>query len=122
MQSTEMGATTSRKAILPGYKATLYDPQSRKRYEEKLSLLSEKDQCQILVQAWKDDVELLSSTTYVHVGMYVVFSQSPYTGQDLLNYKSLECHYQSTAGWVRKILVSAEGEHRLLTAKVNCTE
>ena len=112
-------ATISRKgALLPGYKDTLCDPQSRKRYEDKLALLGGKDPYEIPSEAWKDDVELWPSTTYIHVGMYLVFSPSPYTGQDLLNYRSLECYQRFAAGWVKEILVSAEGEHRLLSAKV----
>jgi hypothetical protein len=114
-----VAATTSKKALLPGYKATLYNPQSRKSYEEKLSLLGRKDPYETPTEAWKDDVELWASITYIHVGMYLVFSPSPYTGQDLLNYKSLECYQRFKAG---EILVSAEGEHRLLTAKVNPAE
>ena len=116
-----MAATACKRlkgALLPGYKATLRDPQSRKRYEEKLSLLGGKDPYEIPAEAWKDDVELWPSTTYIHMGMYLVFSSSPYTGQDLLNYKSLECYQRFAAGWVREILASAENEHRLLIAKV----
>ena len=92
----------------------------KERYEEKLSLLGGKDPYEIPAEAWKDDVELWPSTTYIHVGLYLLFSPSPYTSEDLLNYKSLECYQRFTAGWVREIFVSAEGEHRLLTAKVNC--
>ena len=69
----EMAATTSKKALLPGYKATLCDPRSRKRYEEKLSLLGGKDPYEFPAEAWIDDVELWPSTMYIHVGMYLVF-------------------------------------------------
>ena len=52
----EMAATTSKKALLPGYKATLYDPRSRKRYEEKLLLLGGKDPYEFPAEARMDDV------------------------------------------------------------------
>ena len=92
----------------------------RQRYEEKLGLIGGRDPYEFPKANWKDDVDLWPSTTYIHVGMYLVFSPSPYTGEDLLNYKSLECYQRFTAGWVRDILVSAEaGDRRILTAKVS---
>ena len=62
-------------------------------------------------------MDLWPGVTYINVGMYLVFSPSPYTGSDLMNYKSLECYQQFTAGWVREILVVPEGEKKLVTAK-----
>ena len=53
-------------------------------------------------QEWHDDVDLWLAVTYINLGMYVLFSPSPYTGEDLdlPNYKSLECYQRFTAGWV----------------------
>ena len=48
----EMVATTSRNALLPGYKISLCDPLSRKRYE-KLSLFGEKGPFKILAEVRK---------------------------------------------------------------------
>ena len=48
-----------------------------------------------------------------------MFSPSAYTGEAaLMNYKSLECYQRFIAGWVREILVSVQGETRVLTSKV----
>ena len=66
-------------------------------------------------------MDLWPGVTYIKVGMYFVFSPSPYTGNDLMNYKSLECYQRFTAGWVREVLVVPEGEKRLVTAKVSRT-
>ena len=73
-----MRRMASKKALLPAYKATLLDELSRKRYEEKLLLLGEVDP----LEMWKNDVDLWPSTTSIHVGIYLVFSPSPYTSQD----------------------------------------
>ena len=54
---------------------------------------------------WMDDFDKWPSTTYTHVGMYLTFSLTPCTGDDLLNYKSLECYQMFVAGWVRDVLV-----------------
>ena len=34
-----------------------------------------------------------------------------------MNYKSLECYQRFIAGWVREILISVQGETRVLTSK-----
>ena len=82
----------SKGAILQGYKESLVDSRSRERYEEKLELINGKDPCELPKQAWKDDVDLWPCITYINVGMYLVFSLSAYTGEALMNYKSVECY------------------------------
>uniref|UniRef100_A0A1X7U938 Uncharacterized protein n=1 Tax=Amphimedon queenslandica TaxID=400682 RepID=A0A1X7U938_AMPQE len=50
--------------------------------------------------------------------MYLAFSPSTYTGQDLLNYKSLECYQRFVAGWVRDVLVTEYGDDKkIMTGK-----
>ena len=51
-------------------------------------------------QEWRDDVDLWLAVTYINLGMCLLFSPSPFTGEDLLNYKILECYQRFTAGWV----------------------
>ena len=100
--------------LLPGYKDTLTDSCSKERYQEKLKLLNGRDPYELPREAWKDDVDLWPCTTYIHVGMYLVFSPSAYMGEALMNYKSLECYQRFIAGWVREILVSVQGEQECL--------
>ena len=90
-------------SLLPGYSRTISDAQLQRRYSKKLKLIGGKDPYEIPIQDWKDDIDLWPSTTCIHVGMYLVFSPSPYTGDDLQNYKSLECHQRFVDGWVRDI-------------------
>ena len=37
--------------------------------------------------------------------MYLLVTPSPYTGEDVMNYKSLDCYKTFLSGWVREILV-----------------
>ncbi len=67
-----------------------------------------------------DDVDIWPSITSIHVGMYLVFSPSPYTGDDLLNYNSMDCYQNFLSGWVREILVKTVDQNkRIVIAKVN---
>lgn len=58
------------------------------------------------------------SITYVHLGMYLLVTPSPYTGEDLMNYKSLDCYVNFVSGWVREVLVKVFGDKRVVVAKV----
>ena len=105
--------------LLAGYKDSIADKSSKERYLSKLELIDSQDPYKVLKEDWKDDVDLWPNTTYINVGMYLLFSPSPYTQEDLENYKSLECYQRFIAGWVRNILVKDVGDKRVLTAKVS---
>ena len=53
----------------------------------------------------------------MHVGMYLVLSPSPYTSNDLLNYKSLDCYVNFISGFV--ILVKEICDKRAIIANVS---
>ena len=77
---------------------SLVDLPSEERYREKLKFIGGTDPYKIPKETWKD---LWPSVTYINVGMYLVVSPSPYSGEDMMNYKSLECYHCFTSGWVR---------------------
>ena len=119
-----------RKLLLSGYLSSVKDTDARKRYLAKLSIIGGIDPYETERKQWKDDVDMWPSITHVNVGMYLLVTLSPYTGEDLLNYKSLDCYRSFLAGWVREILVmsmiNASGEERrIVIAKVRhsaCTD
>ncbi|PFX18379.1 hypothetical protein AWC38_SpisGene17251 [Stylophora pistillata] len=115
----KMWKKTVEKGYLPGYHESLSDQLSKERYGSKLELIEGTDPYEIPKKEWKDDVELWPSVTYIDVGMYLLFSKSPYTEEELKNYKSLKCYQNFFNGWVREVLVKDFGERRLLIAKVN---
>ena len=85
----------------------------------KIKLINSLDPYELMKEDWKDDVDLWPNTSYINVGMYLLFSPSPYTQEDLENYKSLEYYHRFIAGWVRDVLVKDVGDKRILTAKVS---
>lgn len=84
-----MSVSAKKRLLLGGYFASLQDASARKRYQEKLTLLGGFDPYETAKSEWHDDVDLWPSITHIHLGMYLLYSQSPYTGEELLNYKSL---------------------------------
>ena len=69
-------------------------------------------------------VHLWPSITYVNLGMYLLVTPSPYSGEDLMNYKSLDCYKKFLYGWVREDLsqmMRACMEKGVVTAKVCIT-
>ena len=96
----------------------MQDADGKKRYLEMLSKIGGLDQYQTARNEWLDDIDLWLSVTSVHIGMYLLVTPSPYTGKDLVNYKSLDCYMNFLSGWVREILVKKQGDNRVVIAKV----
>ena len=107
-----------KRGFLPGYFEGLQWKESRQRYLEKLKDVNGEDPYEVLRNEWTDDVDSWPNVTYIHVGMYLLFSKSPYTEDQLMNYKSLDCYQNFANGWVREVFVKKFGENRLLIAKV----
>ena len=102
-------------------KSSIRDKEGQRRYMEKLSIIggfdpyeSERNECQ-------DDVDLWPSATYIHLGMYLLVNPSPYTGEDLMNYKSLDCYINFVSGWVREVFVRKVNDKRVIIVKVSHT-
>ena len=77
------------------------------------------DPYEIPKNEWEDNVDSWPDITYIHVGMYLLFSESAYTKEQLMNYKSLDSYQNFANGWVREVVCKKFGENRLLIAKVN---
>ena len=79
---------TVRRGFLPGYFEGLQLKETKERYLEKLKDIAGQDPYEIPRNEWIDDVDSWPDVTYIHVGMYLLFSSSPYTQDQLMNYKS----------------------------------
>lgn len=121
--STSEGSKKKR-LVLGGYFASMQDEDAKKRYLEKLNATGGIDPYETEKKEWKDDVDLWPSITHINLAMYLLVTPSPYSGNDLLNYKSLDCYRNFLSGWVREVLVmpivtDSDGqEKRVLIAKV----
>ena len=73
--------------MLPGYLQTLVNKAAENRYREKLDYISGVDPYEIHKTEFKDNLDLWPDV-YIHVGMYLLFKESSYTQESLMNYKS----------------------------------
>jgi hypothetical protein len=48
----------------------------------------------------------------------LILTPSPYTENDMLNYKSLDSYQNFVKGWVREVLVKDVGDKRIVIGKV----
>ena len=109
---------SSAKPLLGGYSGGIQDERSRERYKEKLKLIDDQDPYELPRNEWKDNVDLWPEIMYVDVRIYLLFAPSPYTCEELCNYKSMESYQRFVAGWVREILVKKVAEKRVIISKV----
>ena len=70
-------------------------------------------------EEWYDNVDLWPAVTQVHTCIYLLLTPSPYSQNDLLNYKSIDSYRNFVEGWVRQVLVKAVGEKRIVIGKVS---
>ena len=105
--------------FLADYVSTLDNPDAKKRYLEKLAIIGGLDPYETVMGDWEDDVDKWPSITCIHIGMYLLVTPCPYSGDDLVNYKSMDCYINLLSGWVREILVRAPSNNlRVIIAKV----
>lgn len=105
MASGSVPSGSRKKVLLGGYFLSLKDEAARRRYKEKLNLIEHLDSYETDRKDWDDNVDLWPSITHIHVGMFLLLTPSIYSGDDLMNYKSMESYRSFLAGWVREILV-----------------
>ena len=115
--------TTKMRVFVAGYFAGLADDDAKKRYNEKLSMIGGLDPYETEKKDWQNDVDLWPAVTHINVGMYLLVTPSPISGEDLKNYKSIDCYMNFLDGWVREILVKSVkttdgSEKRVVIAKV----
>ena len=115
-----VGGLNAPVGLIPRYASTvLSDEDSKKRYKNKLQLINGLDPYEIPKREWKDDVELWPAITHIHACMYLILTPSPYTENDLLNFKSLDCYQNFVKGWVREVLVKSVDDKRIVIGKVS---
>ena len=79
--------------------------RARERYRDKVAIISGVDLHKISQNEWMDNFDLWPADTHIHIGKYLLLNPSPYSKDDLLNYKSLDSYINFIFGWVREVLV-----------------
>ena len=100
-------------------KPSIRDKEGQRRYMKKLSIIGGFDTYESERNEWQDDVDLWPSTTCTHLGMYLLINPSPYTGEDLMNYKSLACYINFVSCWVREVFVMKVDDKRVVIVEVS---
>ena len=86
---------------------------------EKISYVGGHDPYKIPRKEGSDSIKLWPAITYIHIGMYLLLTPSPYSQEDLLNYKSLDCYRNFVAGWVMEVAVKQFQDKRVVIGKVS---
>ena len=99
--------------FISGYWSTIADKESKRRYADKLRLVNGSDPCGVPKKDWNDILDMWPGITYVHACMYLILNPSPYTKEDMLNYKSLDSYRIFQDGWVREVLVKEMNQKKV---------
>ena len=118
IHSARMAKETAQKGFIPGCASTIADAECKQRYAEKLKLINGHDPYELPREEWNDNIDMWPAITYVHVCMHVL-NPSPYTNDNMLNYKSLDSFQNFQNGWVREVLVKEVGERKIIIGKVS---
>ena len=103
--------------FLPGYASSIADTKDKQRYADKIKVVG-CDPYEISKGEWEDNTDMWPSISYVHVCMHLILNPSPYTKDDMLNYKSLDSFKNFQDGWVRELLVKSLNQRRIVIGKV----
>ena len=103
--------------FLPGYASSIADAKDKQRYAEKIAVVG-CDPYEISKAEWDHNTDMWPSITYVHVCMHLIINSSPYTKDDMLNYKSLDSFKNFQDGWVREVLVKSLNQRQIVIGKV----
>ena len=72
-----------KRLLLGGYFSSMKDQDAKRRYIDKLRVIGGLDETER--KEWKDDVDLWPSITHVNLGMYLLVTPSPYSGEDTVS-------------------------------------
>ena len=119
--STSEGSKKKR-LVLGGYYASMQDEDAKKRYLEKLNVTDGINPYETREwNKWKDDGDLWPSITHFNLAMYLLVAPSPYSGNDVLNYKSLDFYRNLLSGWGNNGTVQTAENFRALNGReVSC--
>ena len=94
--------TVVKQGMSKGYRAAISDMRCQERYDQKLTLIGGEDPYELPQFAWIDDVDAWPAITYIHIGMYLVYSPSSYTSEALIQEPRLLSAIRRGLGQLRR--------------------
>lgn len=91
----------------------------RLRYEDKIKLIGGTDPYEVKDNELSKDVSFLPGVANMDIIQYLIFTPSPYTKEELKNYKSLDAYNQFICGWVSGVCARIQEGKVLVKAKVS---
>ena len=79
-----MTETMAKSGFLPDYEDSVRNVEDKKRYCKKHALIDGEDPNAVPKGEWLNGVDCWPAITYIHVGLYLLFTPSPYTKEEIL--------------------------------------
>ena len=97
------------------------DEIARKRYDQQILSIDGLDPYTIKKTDLSVDFATFPNITYPDIVTYLLFAPSPYTRNELKNYKSLESYNHFLCGWVRDVGVFFKEDNAVVLGRVCIT-
>ena len=94
------------------------DPPTKKRYKEKLLIIGNIDPYSAPDSHFSVKIGDFPSICYPDIVIYLVFSPSPFSADDMKAYKSLKAYNQVIEDWVRDVKVMTTSGLKVVKGKV----
>ncbi|KAL5019112.1 hypothetical protein ScPMuIL_004834 [Solemya velum] len=94
------------------------DKYCQSRYLEKCGFISGRDPYDIKKDEWSNKDYLWPFVTHMDIIMYLIYTKSGYTVDELRTYKSLEAYNQFVSGWVSEVSIFVYKDVHVCKAQV----
>ena len=119
MQVSHVGGQPDSKMAAKSKRYHDLDGVSRKRYDEQISIADGIDPYTLKKSQLSSEFEHFPRITYPDIVNYLLFAPSPYSRDDLKNFKSLESYNHFVCGWVREVGMFVQNGKVIILGRVS---